>query len=105
MENKDLKWEQELKDSLDKLDGWFPHQTPSVVELERIVRIEQKERKRKLITDLILFWLVGVSAIAIAMVGLKQNPMLFIGAQICAFLGFPFLLFIQFKKRKRVDAI
>ena len=101
--DRDALFEQELQDALNKLDRWFPPQTPSLASFEKLVEATRKERRRGLIRDLAIFWLIGMTAISIGLFSLMESPAVYIAAQLCVMLGFPLVLAI--KGRKRADSI
>lgn len=103
------KWtEQALIDSLNKLDEWYPPQTPSLAAIQQLVLEQSKARKRLLIRDLTLFLIISVIVISIGLYGFIQNFMFFAVLQMVCLISFPLFMVINLRKqqnKKRVETL
>jgi hypothetical protein len=103
------KWtEQELIDSLNKLDEWYPPQTPSLASIQQFVLEQSKVRKRLLIRDLTLFLFISIIVISIGLYGVIQNFMIYAVLQTICLISFPVIMLIKQRKqqnKKRVESL
>ena len=98
-------FEQELTEGLDKLEGWFPAEAPSLIAMEQLVAAEQKQWKRRIVRDLALLWVVGLTVISVLLLALAREPLMFIIVQLAALLGFPLTGLLRNKRRRQVETL
>ncbi|WP_078430324.1 YxlC family protein [Alkalihalobacterium alkalinitrilicum] len=60
-------FEQEIHNSLNKLEQNFEVTPPSILELEQLVETVQTNQKKKLYQELLLFWGIAIFVIALVL--------------------------------------
>lgn len=98
-------FEQELAEGLDKLEGWFPAEAPSLIAMEQLVVAERKQWKRRILRDLALLWVVGLTVISVLLLALAREPLMFIVVQLAAMLVFPLTGLLRSKRRRQVETL
>lgn len=90
-----------IQHELQKMERWTDPNTPNTIWFERLVVTGKREAKRKLIRDLILFWLAGLSILAVYGMISFGRPAVFIAIQLLAVAAVPFV--VAFMRRRAGD--
>ncbi|ARU61195.1 hypothetical protein CBW65_09220 [Tumebacillus avium] len=92
----------EMKAGLDHLDRLHPVYTPDLQWFHARIAAEQKKLRRRLVQDLLLFWLVAAVVLTVTVAVFTQNQSLFLILQVLAVLG-PVVWLLRTNARKQVD--
>ncbi|MEF3307995.1 YxlC family protein [Paenibacillus sp. GYB004] len=87
-----------IKRELDKMERWTDPNTPNTIWFERLVVAGKREARRKLIRDLILFWLAGLGVLAVYGAISFGRPAVFIAIQLLAIAAVPFVVAVMRRK-------
>ncbi|MBD2864340.1 YxlC family protein [Paenibacillus oceani] len=87
-----------IKQELDKMERWTDPNTPNTIWFERLVVAGKREARRKLIRDLILFWLAGLGVLAVYGAISFGRPAVFIAIQLLAIAAVPFVVAVMRRK-------
>lgn len=91
-----------LRDELAKLDRLSDPEPPDADWFARIVEKGKRESRRKLIRDLILFWLTAAAILTVYAGVTRGYPALFLAIQLVAVSAVPVVLAVALR-RKRVS--
>lgn len=98
-------WEEAFRTEMRKLDdeALFPVPVPDLASLERMIVAEKRQLRRKLMRDLLLFWLFGVMILGLLVAVLYKSPLLIAWLQAPILLGAYFIGSRASKKRAREE--
>lgn len=92
----------EMKQGLDQLDRLHPVYTPDLQWFQAKIAAEQKKLRRRLLQDLLLFWLVAAVVLTITLAVFTQHRGLYLILQALAILV-PAVWLLRTNARKQVD--
>jgi hypothetical protein len=99
--NDEQKTLDELTQGLDRLDRLHPVYTPDLQWFQARVLAEQKKLRRRLIQDLLLFWLVAAVILTATLAVITRSPSPYLVIQALAILAPTVWLM---RSRKQVDS-
>lgn len=80
-------WEADLRRGLDALSDLGDEQPPDIAGLQMLVADVQREQRRTLVRDLLLFWGVAAVILTVVMYVSSRNPVFFLVLQGMAIVG------------------
>ncbi|TCP52343.1 hypothetical protein EV586_11119 [Tumebacillus sp. BK434] len=92
----------EMKKGLDQLDRLHPVYTPDLQWFQARIAAEQKKLRRRLLQDLLLFWLVAAVVLTVTLAVYTQNRSLYLILQALA-VFVPVVWLLRTNARKQVD--
>lgn len=90
----------ELHAELSKMEKVFPVFTPDMSWFETQIVTTQREMKKKLVRDLVLFWIMAIMIISVSLILINRFMIIYIVLQIVALLSFLKVTFYFRSKRK-----
>jgi hypothetical protein len=81
------RWEAELRRGLDAISDLGDEQPPDIASLQMLVADVQREQRRHLVRDLVLFWACAAVILTALLYALSRNPVYFLVLQGIAVVG------------------
>jgi hypothetical protein len=81
------RWEADLRRGLDAISDLGDEQPPNLAALQMLVADVQREQRRRLVRDLVLFWACAAVILTGLLYALSRNPIYFLVLQGIAVVG------------------
>jgi len=95
-------WEEQLRQGLDTLADLGAEEPPNLADLQMLVVQVQREQRQQLLRDLSLFWLCGLTVLAVVFYLISRSPAYFVAIQGLALVGLAATGAGFLRSRKRV---
>lgn len=100
--NDATRWEEQLRQGLDLLSDLGAEEPPNLADLQMLVVQVQREQRQQLMRDLALFWLCGLTVLAVIFYLVSRSPAYFMAIQGLALVGLAATGAGFLRSRKRV---
>lgn len=95
-------WEEQLREGLDALSDLGAEEPPNLADLQMLVVQVQREQRQQLLRDLTLFWLCGLTVLAVVFYLISRSTVYFVAIQGLALVGLAATGAGFLRSRKRV---
>ncbi|HWI53059.1 MAG TPA: YxlC family protein [Symbiobacteriaceae bacterium] len=81
MNERPEKWEEQIRQGLDRLADLGDEQPPELANLQMLVADVQRDQRRQTVRDLALFWLCAVALLTGGLYAVSRQPVYFLALQ------------------------
>lgn len=99
IEHDDIDIINEINKGLEKVDSTYQTYTPNVQWFEHMIIKEKEIARKKLIKDLVIFFIVAISVVSLLIITILQAPVIFFIVQLAVTIGLPIGVYITYRRR------
>ncbi|MDF0726854.1 YxlC family protein [Cytobacillus sp. S13-E01] len=89
----------EIKIGLEKVDRTYQTNTPNLHWFEIMISKEKVIARKKLMKELVIFFIVAISVVSLLIITVLQAPIIFLIVQLAVTIGLPMGVYLQHRKR------